>query len=335
MGVKTIQDIADIVGCSSGTVSRAINNRPGINAETRRRILAVMEEVGYRPNAIAQSLASRQTHTVALVIPDISVSLLSGIALAADRELSRHKYNIMLYNTCWDAQIEQEKLRFAAEKRVDGIVIKPVGDDIACIRALHVPTVLISHTSRENVCCIDMENDTAGYVAAGHLLQCRYERVAFIGGPRAHSATQLRLEGYRRALHEQNVPFDERYVAFGENYSIDAGYRAMSAMMCLPAPPDAFFCSSDAMALGVCQRAAELGLAIPDACGVVGCNNDPLSALAQIQLTTIDQPVGRMGRLAAELLIDQIENGGASSTQKVMLYPELIIRSTTRAVRRD
>lgn len=329
MGVKTIQDIANIVGCSSGTVSRAINNRPGINAETRKRILQVMDEVGYRPNAIAQSLASQQTHTIALIIPDITESLQCSIALTADKELFEHKYNIMLCNTYWDPEIERQKLLFAMEKRVDGIILRPVSDNMDFFKETGIPTVLISHGYKGAVSYIDIENDAAGAMAAEHLIACGYRRLAFVGGFREELVRQ-RLAGFERTLQERGLPMREEYIWYGD-YSLQNGYQAMEHLLSLPEPPDAVFCCSDNSALGVYQKAAEQGIDVPGQLGLVGFNNDQSSSLPQINLTTIAQPADQIGKLAAKMILDMAEGKGhPASPQKMLLYPELIVRSTTR-----
>lgn len=328
MGVKTIQDIANLVGCSSGTVSRAINNRPGINAETRKRILQVMDEVGYRPNAIAQSLASQQTHTIALIVPDITEGLQCSIAMAADKELFEHKYNIMLCNTYWDTEIEREKLLFAMEKRVDGIILRPVSDQENFFQQTGVPTVLVSHGHKGAVSYIDIEHEAAGAMAAEHLLACGYRRIAFIGGMQEALVYQ-RLAGFRRVLEENGRALPQEYLWFGD-YSLKNGYQAMAQLLALPEPPDAVFCCSDNSAMGAYQKAAECQLDVPNALGIVGFNNDLYTALPQINLTTIAQPTQKIGALAAKMVLEIIENGKDAAPQKMLLYPELVVRGTTR-----
>ena len=328
-----IDDIAKLVGYSTGTVSRAINNRPDISEKTRRKILKTMEEVGYRPNVIAQSLASSQTHTVALIIPNNTTPFLSSIALAIDRELYSKNYDMVLSNTYWDPEIEWQKLMFSEAKCVDGIILKPCNENVERYHSLRIPIIIISHTCKDNSSFIDIENDRVGYIAAKHLLDCGYTRIAFIGGERNTSVVQQRFKGFMCALQERNILFEPTFAKYGD-YSIECGYNNMNALMTLPTPPDAVFACSDTIALGVFQTSIEKGIDVPEQLGIVGVNNDEVGALPYVSLTTVDQSVTKMGELAARMMIEQIENGDEWKPQKVLLYPELIVRSTTRAIRK-
>lgn len=331
MNGKTIEDVAQIVGCSVGTVSRAINNRKGVSEKTRKRILKTMEEIGYQPNAVAQSLTLKQTHSIGVIIPDISHDFLGGVALAIEDELSRHHYDMLLFNTKWDPQMERKKLLLAQAKRVDGIILKPAVDDIPFMKPIHTPTVLVSQTYTGNTSFVDIENETAGYLATSHLLDCGYRRIAFLGGNPVTGMVRQRLDGYLHALAERGIPVDPRLICHCD-YTISDGSRHMDALLALPEPPDAVFCCSDASALGACKSADEHGYHIPEQIGIVGFNDDEIAGIPQVSLTTIGQPRRQIGQLAAQMIINMIENKEDWHPQKVLLSPELIVRSTTRKI---
>lgn len=326
----TIQDIADIVGCSASSVSRTINKQKGVGEATRKRILEAMRRHGYSPNAIARSLAVQKTRSIALILPDISNPFFGGVALSVDSEVYRRGYNTLLCNTSWDVEMQRKKIQFVREQRIAGIIIKPASDDLRFIKAIDVPVVLISHTDKGEFSFVDIENETAGQVATRHLAACGYERIAFLGGYRDTNLVQMRLRGYQSALAEAGLSIEEQYQRFGQ-YTIQSGYQMMGGLLDLDAPPDAIFCCDDTIALGAYHRTMEKGLRIPDQIGIVGFNNGESSSLPQINLTTIDQPKKHMGKLATDMLISMIEDPENAVPQKTLLYPELLVRGTTRA----
>lgn len=331
MAAVTIEDIARVVGCAPGTVSRALNGRKGVREETRQRIMEVAEQMGYEPNAIAQSLVSRQTHVIALVVPDITEPILSSIALAADAFLFERGYTMLLCNSGYDVEQENKKLAFVSRRKVDGLLVRPCRDDVDNILSLGLPTVLVSHTYNGPLSYIDVENETAGYLGTRHLLDCGYKRIAFLGGPPLSHVT-LRYQGYCRALAERGLTPDPACCLGGE-YTTEGGYRAMCAFAALENPPDAVFSCNDRTALGVLRRVHELGLRVPDDFGIMGFNDDETAAWPEFNLTTIRQPVDYMGGLAAKILLEQIEQGSNAMPQKIQIYPQIIPRGTTRPLR--
>lgn len=327
MGSVTIQDIAKLAGCAPGTVSRALNNRKGIRKETRERIAQLAESLGYQPNLIAQSLVSRQTHSIALIIPDISLSILNSIARAADQYLFERQYNLILCNTGFSMEQERRKLSYVQQRKVDGIIIRPTGNDLDDLAQMRIPTVLISHTYSGPLSYIDIENETAGYLATRHLLECGYRKIAFIGGSDLNHV-QLRINGYARALREFGLEADGRHIWHG-GYSLMDGYQAATHFFSLDDRPDSVFCCSDYLAFGAYRKAQELGIPVPDAFGIVGFNDDEMAAWPQFNLTTIRQPADHIGMLAAKMLLEQIEAGPEAMPKKIQLYPQLITRGTT------
>ena len=323
-----IDDIAKLAGCSTGTVSRVINNRPDVSPVTRKKVLKVMEKVGYRPNAIAQSLASSQSHTVALIIPNNTTPFLGSMALAIDRQLYANNYTMMLSNTYWDPEIEYQKIMHAKARGVDGIILKPCCEDAERYSSFGLPIVIVSQTWTGNINCIDIENDMVGYLGANHLLECGYRRPAFIGGDLGTSVVQARLAGFNRALQEQGIDSDKNLIRYGD-YNIETGYKITTDLLNLACPPDAVFTCSDTVALGAIQAAVEKDVCIPKRLGVLGMNNDAIGALPYVSLSTIDQSVDQMGELAAKMMMDMITAGEDWKPQKILLYPKLIMRSST------
>lgn len=325
---RTIKDIAELAGVSYGTVSRVINERPGVNAETRAAILSIIREQGFQPNAIARSLVTRQSKTIALIVPDISQPLFGSIALSVDKEAFRLGYNTVLCNTGYDLRAEQKKMQFISEKRVDGVIIKPAEENSNQFEEFDIPTVLISHVYDGDISYIDIENRTGGYLAGEHLAKCGYRRIAFIGGYEHADSTRQRLDGFRHALKDYglvHIPELTHYSA----YNIKSGYQIIEKLLADGADLDAAFCGNDLIALGVIQKAAERGMAIPQQLGVVGFDDGLMASLPQIQLTTVAQPACEMGEIATKLLLDAIRRGKKYQTEQVMVRPHLVKRATT------
>mgnify|MGYP000095664559 FL=1 len=329
MSDKTIEDVAHIVGCSVGTVSRAINNRKGVSEKTRQHILQTMKEIGYRPNALAQNLLRQRTHLIAVIIPDVSHNFFSKIVQAAEVELSSKQYNVLLFSSNWDSKVEREKIALAQSLRVDGIILNPSSDDLPVDELASVPTILVNHTAKGNISYVDIDNEESSFNAIEYLIRCGYKRIAFMGGDPVSYMVNLRQQGYERALEKYHIPFDENLVCHSK-YTIEAGYNEMEKLFQLPNPPDAIYCHCDDSALGAYKCASDHGLSVPDDMGIVGFDNDEIAGLPQVELTTVDQLRYQIGKLAAQMIINMVENKEDWNPQKIILTPKLIVRKTTR-----
>ena len=329
MSDKTIEDVARIVGCSVGTVSRAINNRKGVSEKTRQLILQTMKEIGYRPNVLAQNLLKQRTHLIAVIIPDVSHNFFSKIVQAAEVELSSKGYNVLLFSSNWDSAVEKEKILLAKGLRVDGIILNPSSDDLPIEELSSIPTILVNHTAKGNISYVDIDNEESSFNAVDYLIKCGYKRIAFMGGDPVSYMVNLRQQGYERALEKNHIPFDESLVCHSK-YTIEAGYNEMKKLFQLPDPPDAVYCHCDDSALGAYKCAVDHGISVPDEMGIIGFDNDEVAGLPQVELTTVDQLRYQIGKLAAQMIINMVENKEDWNPQKIILTSKLIVRKTTR-----
>lgn len=330
----TIKDIAKKIGISYATVSRALNNRAGVNPQTRERVLEAAEKMGYQPNAIARGLVMKSTHTIALVIPDITNPFFPEIVRSAEDEASELGYNTFLCNTNWDIEKEQSYLKLLQEKRVDGIILKPASDSEGnSFNNISVPLVLLDRTSKDdNYSCIEVDDRRGGFLATKHLIESGYKRIAFIGGKLDSYSDSQRKEGYRQALLRYKYEIDESLIRNG-SFKTKSGYEIMNSLIKEGNVPDAVFAGNDVIALGVMQSAKEHGLNVPEDLGIVGYDDIDCAKLPQIQLTTIAQPKNQIGRYAVELLLSVINERDHKEPRIIILEPELIIRSTTKEIR--
>ncbi len=329
---RNIDDIAKIAGVSRSTVSRALNNDPEVSAETRERVLAIVKETNYQPSAAARGLAAGRTRVLGLVIPMAVTAffsdpffplLIQGVSSTANAR----DHSVML----WIAEPEFERRtvrQVLTNGLIDGVLMASQANDDPVVDALvnsELPLVLIGrHPSKQDVTYVDVDNEDSARQAVAHLLRLGKKRIATIAGPETLIAGQDRLNGYLLALRGRGIAPDPLLIAKGD-FTEPGGYAAMSSL--LPHSPDAVFAASDVMALGALRALREAGRRVPQDVAVVGFDDIPFAARSEPALTTVRQPVQRLGAVAAETLINLIREP-EPRTQRIILPTELIIRES-------
>ena len=325
----TIKDIAEKAGVSYATVSRALNGRPDVSEVTRSRVFELAEEMGYQPNAIARSLVKRKSMIIALIVPDVSNPFFADITMAVNAAAEQAGYTTMVCNTGWDPVKEREKLRIMVEQRVDGIILKPTAFiRPGALEALNVPVVLFWHAMPDDLSYIEVDHEAGSRMAVRHLIERGYKRIAYIGGQETSPSNQIRLLAYQQTLQESSLTVDPRLISFG-SFNMAGGYQRMSAMMSLPEPPDAVFCGNDIIAMGVLQYARENGVRVPEDFGIIGFDDISYASLPLINLSTVSQPRKKLGEQALQALVREIDLFPARTRQRILVEPELKVRSTT------
>lgn len=337
MASLRLEDIARKTGVSRSTVSRVVNNHPSVSDEVRQRVLAAIEETGYRPHAAARTLASQRSATLGLILPQ-SVGafftdpyyphLIKGIAQACNQ----HEYTLALFLVATQEDEQRVFPRLARQGLLDGVIIQSGhrGDQWIIGRMVDakIPLVVAGRPfCYDNVSYVDVDNINAAYSAVVHLVRLGRRRVATITGPLASTVGIDRLEGYRKALVERGLTPDETLIVEGD-FTEGGGFYAMQRL--LPARPDAVFAASDIMALGAMRAIRQAGLRIPDDIAIVGFDDLPLASQAEVQLTTVRQPVVPLGIQTVELLLDIIENG-IEPPRRIILGTELVVRASCGA----
>ena len=325
----TIKDVAEKCNISYTTVSRALTGKPGVNPETRKRIIEAAKVLGYHPNAIARSLVTNQSKTIALMIPEICNPFFSDIAYAVDETATKNGYTTVIFISNWNERIENEKIALVKEKRVDGIILRPVRDDPACYKDLNMPVVLLTYLPECDTSSIEIENFVAGFDGTNYLISRGYKNIGFIGGKSHNVTTKLRYDGYLKALEENKMPVNFSNIRFGD-YTVENGYKSSEQIFSSSNPPDAFFCCNDLIALGVWQKAAEFGIHVPSMLGIIGFDDTILASMPLTKLTTFAQPREQIGQLATNILIESINKHPEKMVRKILLKPKLIIRDSTK-----
>jgi LacI family transcriptional regulator len=336
----TLEDVAQQAGVSRSTVSRVVNDQPNVRESVRKRVLEVIRDTGYHPNAAARTLASQRSWMIGLVLPRGVSSfftdpyfprLTQGIAQACNH----HNYTLALFLV--SSKEDEEKIfpRVSRKGLLDGILVQSGQPDEQLIDRLvkaGIPLVIAGrpfHTN--NISYIDVDNIDAADNAVSHLVRLGYKRIGTIAGPVTSTVGLDRKEGYRKALIERGREVDEALIVEAD-FTEAGGYYAMRQL--LTARPDAVFTASDIMAIGAMRAVREAGLNIPGEVAFVGFDDLPLATLSNPQLTTIRQPIVQFGSKALEILIDLIENG-IQPPRRVILPTELIIRESCGALRID
>jgi LacI family transcriptional regulator len=328
-----IEEVAKLSGVSRSTVSRVINNDPNVKESTRARIQEVIRKVNYRPNSVARGLASGRTRIIGLVLPTAQSSLFTDpyyprLIQGITAVCNARDYSVMLWLT--NPEQEQNKIhQLVSDSLLDGMVIASYLIDDPILEALTkagLPFLLIGrHPTRTDLSYLDADNFQGAREAVVHLLRLGRCRVATITGPNNMIAGIDRREGYEHAFHERGMSPDPALMVEGD-FSESGGYASM--MRLIPQNPDAVFVASDTMAVGALRALRESGKRIPEDVAVVGFDDIPSAAHMDPPLTTVRQSIQGMGQLAAETLI-QIVNEGTAPPHRLVLPTELVIRSSS------
>ena len=317
-GNPRIKDIAERLGVSQASVSRALNDKPGVADNLRQRVLEVAAELNFTPNLVARSLVGTPsgTLTVALVVHQQAFPVSSDpfyfvILRGVERALAQAGYHVVL-TTIGDDAIQADHLRVVRERRVDGAVL--AGPDIPSALVLSMvqrglPIVLVDNAlERTPLDCVLCDNLEGARSAVQHLLSHGYRRVAFAGGPLSWLSTRERREGYIDAMRERGL--EDKCLAVHEDATtVLTGIAAGRTLLGMEERSEAVFAVNDAMALGVIRAAREVGLRVPEDLAVVGFDDISMAESAHPPLTTVRIAKEMMGEIAARRLLDLV--GGA------------------------
>jgi len=326
----TLKMVAEKAEVSVNTASRAINNKPDINEETKKRVLQIAKELGYIRNAAAVALRTKKTGTIGVVIADNRNPFYAEVLNGMEEAAREKNYHIILANTQRDYQKEEEAINLLLAKRVDGLLITPVqdkDDDIKNLIDANIPFVVVGRDF-ENIEVDAIYNDEVkgGFLATEYLIKKGHKRIALIDGFLYKSPAKGRLEGYKKALNKYRISLDDSIMSVGD-INIEDGYERTKQMLEKNLDFTAIFAYNDMMAFGAMQAIKEKGLRIPEDIGLVGYDDIPYSSLISPPLTTIKLKKQELGIESVKLLLSRI-NGNRKKIKKVMLRVELQIRET-------
>ncbi len=324
----TIKDVADLAGVSTATVSRVINNEPGIKESTRSRVLEAVASSDYRVNTIARSLKTRRSKTIGLITPEIANDFFMNIARGTEEFLEKLGYSLIICNTNESIKEEARRAELLIEKSVDGVIIIPSSNSGSHFKVLSdagIPVVFADRLTEDfKADAVVVDNQKGVYLAVSYLLARDCNKIAFIGGSSKLSNARERYDGYIQALREFGVEKDDSLVLIG-NFHVDSGFKLMKQIMELENPPEQVFIANDFMHMGAIKYLIANGYK-PDNSPRIGSFDDlELSSILGYASVTVAQPVKEIGSKAAELLLDRIEGGLSTPYKTIRLQTDLKI----------
>mgnify|MGYP001184718856 CR=1 FL=1 len=323
----TIKDVAEAAGVGVSTASRALNNRRDVSEKTRRHVLAVAERLGYVPNSLARGLLLGKTKTIGVVVSSILNPFYAAVVAGIENRLSANDYKTLLFNSDEDPEQELAAVKMLMEQRVDGVILAPVAAESVTVEHLvdaGIPFVLVartaSHPMADYVVCDDF---AIGHLATKALIDKGHKRILMVNSV-GNSSAKLRWEGYRAALEEAGIPYDERLVRPVSPF--EPVENAVSEALDEGLKPTAIFSFCDYMALGIMKVLRERRIRIPQDMALISCDNLDFTALLDPPLTTIHIPKYEIGVEAAEALLAKIE--GDEERRERVVAPSLIERGS-------
>jgi DNA-binding LacI/PurR family transcriptional regulator len=326
----TIRDVALRAGVSHQTVSRVINNSERVAPDTRTRVLSAIQELDYRPNAIARDMARGRTLTLACFAPNLTDYTFASLIEGAETEARRHGYLLFAASAPDPAAFGSLLEQFISNQRTEGLlVINPYIDERYLLVPGNTPVVFLGACARDRqVSSVVLDERLAGWMAASHILELGHRRIAHISGPLLEDCALDRRAGYETALQSAGLPPGP---AWEGDWSATSGFEAVQAWLQGGATFTALFAQNDRMAIGAIRALRQAGKRVPQDVSVIGFDDIPLASYFDPPLTTIRQDTFEMGRAAARLLLQAVEQPKALP-QQLRLPPTLVVRASTDRV---
>ncbi|MCQ6561978.1 LacI family DNA-binding transcriptional regulator [Paenibacillus mendelii] len=327
----TIYNVASKAGVSIATVSKVLNKTGRISEGTRRRVVEVMEEMGYQPSVIASALTGKSTFTIGMLIPDLANPFFAEVARSAEDRGHELGFNLVMCSTDNDPAKEVDYISLLKQKSVDGIILSTVTTNHSTVKdilKLNIPVALIARDMPTlAVDTVIVDDFIGGYLAAEHLIELGHRRIAVIAEDMNVMSSSERVRGYRSALEENGLEYDDALVKESD-FTIQGGKLKSGELLDSIHSPTAIFACNDLLAIGAIQAARERGMQLPRDLSVVGFDNTILASIVEPPLTTVAQPMRDMGRHVIDLLIQEIR-GLKNQKQRIILVPELVVRGST------
>lgn len=331
----SISEVAEQLGVSCSTVSRALNFMPGVGDELRHKIQVYADEVGYYPNTAARNTATGRLNILSIILGDVRNPFYADLVFYTQRVLSKYGYSLTVFSSEYDEQEEIRYIRLSQRFNFSGIfLLSACTERISSeLKKLDMPVVLVNRIlDSYRTDSVLLDNFKAGYVATMHLIELGHSNIGFIHGPRQSSASTQRYKGYIQAMNNYGLTAQKDDLQYSD-LKIETGYElAMEYIDDLPHKPTGIVIANDMTALGFISCCEEHGVEIPKMLSVVSFDDIPFASLSNIRLTTVSQHVEEMGTKAAELMIERLKNMQGEPVRTI-LNPTLVVRGTTLALK--
>jgi LacI family transcriptional regulator len=335
----TIRDVARAAKVHPGTVSRALNSdtRALVNPETAERVIEAAERLGYRPNRIARGLKTSRSHTIGVLIPDITNPLFPPILRGIEDRLENVGYTSLIVNTDNDPERERSHLEAMGARQVDGFIAATARLDrelLAELAARGTPLVLVNRSFEDGrVPAVAVDDRRGILLAVGHVIELGHTRIGHIAGPQNLSTGHRRYLGFLEAMRAGGLEVPDEHVCFAAAFTEEEGAAAYTEL--LDAAPDltAIVAANDLVAIGCYDALESRGRRCPDDISIVGFNDMPFLDRLRPPLTSVRVPQREIGNVAADLLLERL-SGGSQTVREILLEPTLVVRGSTAPPRR-
>jgi LacI family transcriptional regulator len=331
----TLEEVARLAGVSRSTVSRVINNHPNVRQKTRDKVWQAIRQSGYQPNVVARSLVTNRTQIISMVIPEAVTNLFTDpffplLLCGTTEACNAHHYQLMLSLFTASAHFQETYQRILRNGYIDGAIVASTSLDDSLIPNLlqdRVPFVSVGRHPDKRVHYVDSDNAGGARMAMEHLIRLGHRRIATITGRLDIVSGYDRLQGYRQALEARGIPADDALIANGD-FTERGGVTAMQEL--LAAEPTAVFVANDSMAVGALRALRAADLRVPQDVAVVGFDDIPIASAIDPALTTVRQPIERLGGMAVEILLSVLEASlqDEGPTHRIILPTELVVRAS-------
>ncbi|MCS7201400.1 MAG: LacI family transcriptional regulator [Dictyoglomus sp.] len=328
----TMKDVAKLAGVSVSTVSHVINKTRHVEEETKKKVLSAIKELGYRPNIVARSLRKKTTHTVGLIVSNITNLFYPEVVRGVEDTLLNYKYNLILCNSDENIDKEREYIEVLYSKQVDGIIITPsksteTRKNLEIFISQNIPVVLVDRRIKGiDTDVVLVDNISGTFLATEYLINLGHKRIGIITGPLDTTTGKERLEGYLQALDKNKIPRDDSLIKEGD-FKRDGGYIKGKELLSLEDPPTAIISSNNLMTLGLISAIQELELKIPDDLSVISFDDMEWFKYFSPSITAIYQPSYELGKNAGLLLLERLRRR-RKKAKEVILPTKLIIRES-------
>jgi DNA-binding LacI/PurR family transcriptional regulator len=333
----TITEIANELGVSPSTVSRALNNHPAISKKTKRAVVKLAKKLNYQPNLLALNLLKKKTNTIGVIVPEITSYFFSSVINGIQDLVNPLGVNMIIGQSNESYEEEKSIVQTFASIRVDGFLISPSSetktfDHLEMLVNNNIPLVIFDRDCEGlEIDKVFVDEYNGAFQAVEYLIQTGCKKIAHIAGQQTLSTARHRLKAYKDALIKHNLPIIEEYIVESTGFAPEHGIDPTKKLLALPNPPDAIFTINDGVAIGAMYIIKDAGINIPDEISVIGFDDDPHSSYFKPSLSTVWQPTYEMGMLSARILMKRINNKNDLSKIRIeSLFPELIIRGSSK-----
>ena len=329
--MATIYEVSKLAGVSLATVSRVMNKNAKVSDKTRKKVEAAMAELGYKPNSIAQSLASKRSSSVGVLVSELHGPFYGIMMSGIEKELRKAHKHVIIAAGHSEEDYEKESIEFLISRKCDALIlhVEAVSDEyLINLCKGDLPVIILNRFIPEiKDRCIGVDNEYGGYIAAKHIVDLGHRNIAYIAGPKWKRDSSDRLKGHKRALEEAGIEFDEQLIYEGSFLS-EAGRDGLQYFVSTNKPFSAIICANDEMASGAIQEARSHNFNVPENLSIMGFDNISFTDYMYPKLCTVDNPVNEIGKMAAQWVLNSTYN--AKHTIKHLYKPTLIIRDSAK-----